>query len=302
MYAKITELEEYYLTQKEKEIFEAHAEDIVKQFRSFNAREPVNIVELGAGDGRKTKILLQALMKQKVLFEYIPIDISRQAMADLFEAMGSVFKDQPLMVHGIVGDYVQAVRHTVALHPNRRTIVLFIGSSIGNFSQGEAVEFLRELHANLNPKDLLLLGCDLQKDYEIMRRAYSDSLGVTRDFNLNLLTRMNRELHMNIKTANFQHFASYNPMRGAMESYLVSSKAHTVTMKPSAACEESGHNSDSAGGHQFKFHRYEPIYLECSHKYTEQQVSEMLASAGFQMTAAYTDLEEWFLDSVAYVL
>lgn len=281
-------------------------------FSSFGedaADEVINVVELGAGDGRKTKTLLEALLAQGVNFEYIPVDISRKAMANLFEAMGNFFKNDPLRVHGVIGDYLECVQHVVSAHPSRRTAVLFIGSSIGNFSIDNAVSFLKELRTKLQPRDLLLLGCDLQKDTETMTRAYSDSEGVTRDFNLNLLTRMNRELGTNFKFDNFEHLAVYNPKAGAMESYLLATKPHRVSMKSeevltplpltlAVSSHDSGH---TAPAHEFAFRAFEPLYMECSYKYTIELVNEMLGSAGYQVSASYFDKRKWFMDSVSVV-
>lgn len=306
LYAKITEQEEYYLTRTEQEILESNAKDIIKShFCSLGDdrdSETINVVELGAGDGRKTKILLEALLSHKVKFEYIPIDISRKAMANLFEAMGTFFLNEALMVHGIIGEYLECVKHVISEHPSRRTAVLFIGSSIGNFSAKQAASFLKDLRAELQPRDILLLGTDLRKDTETMRRAYCDSAGVTKDFNLNLLTRMNRELGTNFEVGNFEHLATYNPNIGAMESYLLATKAHHISMSSE---KKSGAHSQNSGklitSHKFAFKEFEPLYLECSHKYTIEIVTEMLQAAGYLMSAKYLDKRQWFMDSVSVV-
>lgn len=308
LYAKITELEHYYLTRTEEEIFETHSADFVKRHfstpKEFGSR--VNFIELGAGDGRKTKILLQALLDHGVEFEYVPIDISRQAMADLFKAMGSFFKGQSLKVHGVVGDYMDGVQQVVAANPKHRNAVLFIGSSIGNFSSDKSIEFLSQLRAKLNPKDLLLLGCDLRKETETMRKAYADPEGVTREFNINLLTRMNRELGTNFDTENFEHLAFYNPKSSAMESYLLAKKEHHVIMPANPEAESTDSSQAQRAeqvkvAYKFSFKTYESIFMEYSHKYTVESVKDILRAAGLSVMTEYMDKREWFLDVVSIV-
>lgn len=305
LYARITELEEYYPTRTEREIFEKYADDIVSSHLTLaDDEEPINIIELGAGDGRKTKILLKALLSRGISFEYIPIDISRRAMANLFEAMGQFFKDDTLKVHGIVGDYLDAIEYVTSKYPSRKSALLFIGSSIGNFSRDGATAFLSKIKSKLHSGDVLLLGCDLRKDLETMRRAYSDEQGVTRNFNLNLLTRMNRELGTNFDLKNFEHFAAYNPNVGAMESYLIATKRHTVTM--TTADEDNRHDQltqqdSKPATYQFSFKSFEPIYTECSFKYTPELVQEMLTEAGFNFKSEYLDERSWFVDAIAEV-
>lgn len=306
IYAQITELEEYYLTRSEEEIFQKHATKIVRRhFQPASKEGPVNVIELGAGDGRKSKIILRALLNQGLDFEYVPIDISRQAMAELFETMGSFFKNEALKIHGVVGDYMESVHHIVSAKPARRNVVMFIGSTIGNFHRDDAIAFLRQLRSNLRPDDSLLLGCDLRKDLETMRVAYSDSKGVTRDFNMNLLTRMNRELGADFDPSNFEHLAVYNPRIGAMESYLLAKRAHRVRINAdinaTADTSEEGRADFVKFSHEFEFEAFEPMYLECSHKYTPDLAAGMLRAAGFDVEAEYFDERNWFVDSVATV-
>lgn len=307
LYVRITELKEYYPTRTEHEIFKRHAKTIVEAHVISGKRPgPLNVVELGAGDGRKTCVILQALLHAAVDFEYIPVDISRQAMGELFATMGTRFANTSLRIHGIVGDYLEAVQHLAEIHPTRRTLVLFIGSSIGNFGSEDAVAFLKKLRCKLRTGDMLLLGCDLKKKPETMRRAYSDAHGVTRDFNLNLLTRMNRELGATFDVDMFEHLAVYNPVVGAMQSYLLARHAHTVTMDRGE--DDSCVRSDVLGArnrhrapHAFSFKKGEPIFTECSFKYTADGVHEMLSAAGFCPEHDYFDKKQWFVDAVATI-
>lgn len=189
-------------------------------------------------------------------------------------------------------EYLEGVEHVVSTRPGQRTAVLFIGSSIGNFKFAEAVEFLSALKGKLLANDFLLLGCDLVKDLETMRRAYSDREGVTKEFNLNVLRRMNREVGTSFDEGVFQHHAFYNPRSGAMESYLIPRVAQRVTV-----CE----NENGKGGQSFEVGAHEAIQTESSHKFTDSSIDQLFQAVGMDLTAKYTDRREWFVDVVGYV-
>lgn len=261
--------------------------------RGRGGAEKFNVVELGAGDGRKTKVLLRAMLDEGVDFEYLPIDISRGAMADLFKALEGDFECCEVRMHGIVGDYMQALSHVRQTWPERRTLVLFLGSSIGNFTRDSAIDFLSEVRCNLKPRDMLLVGFDLKKDPEVLRRAYSDSHNVTKEFNINLLMRLNREVDADFSATAFRHLAVYNPVRGAMESYLLSSKDHDVNVAGELVHFDSG----------------EPILTEYSYKYLPKQALRMARKAGFASVANYYGfadgetaeteaVEPWFMEAL----
>ncbi|CAN8065529.1 unnamed protein product [Agarophyton chilense] len=271
LYAKITELEEYYLTGCEMEIFKTQAKDIIDNHLKDLGKlsQTINVVDLGAGDGGKTKVLLQALVQANLNFQYIPIDISQRSMELLFKSFSHHFTETPIDIHGVVG----------------------------NFSEAGEVEFLSTIKNSLNPGDLFMLGTDLRKDPRVTLQAYSDSLGVTREFNLNLLTRMNRELNMDFDRSKFIHYASYDPTKEAALSFLISTEAQTVSMKLDNA-------SGGKGGHQnfeFQFEAYEAIHTETSRKYTVTSIHEKLESVGFEIEGTYYDSHCWFADSVAAV-
>jgi L-histidine Nalpha-methyltransferase len=248
-----------------------------------------NLVELGAGDGRKTKVLLRAMLDAGQDFDYIPVDISRRAMNELFDAMAVEFSELEcdLRVHGVIGDYIQAMEHIRAEWPNRRTIVLFLGSTIGNFDSEGAVSFLKSLQQSLMPCDLLLAGFDMEKDVRLMKAAYSDVHGVTSEFNLNLLVRLNRELSATFDVAQFEHKAVYNSESCAMESYLVSRTKQRV---------------DVGNGVLVEFSRGESILTECSHKYTACKINVMAKTAGFKHVTTFCDDSDWFVDMLAEVV
>lgn len=285
LYARITDTEEYYPTRTEAAVLTAHSPDVAKIVREAAVGGEVNIVELGAGDGRKTKLLLRSLLDAGVRFQYLPVDISRGAMVELFAALLAEFPADALRMHGIVGEYSESMAHILNTWPSRRTLVLFLGSSIGNFTRDSAIDFMSDLRAVLRPGDMFLAGFDLKKDPEILRRAYSDEGGVTRDFNLNLLTRLNRELDANFDIAQFQHLAVYNPVRGAMESYLLSRKDQNVLV---------------SGGNIF-FDAGEPILTEYSYKYLPKDIFSMTRKAGFESVKNFYDEKSWFMDSLLIV-
>lgn len=305
MYAKITELKEYYLTRAEQEVFETYANDMVKSHlrpRSTGDDEVMNIIELGAGDGRKTEIFLKALLSQKVKFEYIPVDISRKAMTDLLHNMKMAFLGQTVRVHGFIGDYLECLKYISSKFKSRKTAVLFIGSSIGNCTLDEADSFLQSIRSKLKPKDVLLLGTDLRKDIQTMRSAYSDAAGITKEFNLNVLRRSNGTLGTNFDVNNFEHVAVYNSLAGCMESYLVCTRSHQVSMRPgkylSARMQTNHGNVTSL---DFMFQKSERIHMEHSYKYTPAQVCEILQKAGFEIKDQYFDSREWFVDTISVV-
>lgn len=228
MFSRITELEEYYLTKCEFEVLKRHGVDIARALVGvpFDV-EPVNVIELGAGDGRKTKVLLDVLLRLEVPFEYFAVDISRKAVDFITERMALVFGNR-VSVHGVVADNHEGLNFVRRRKPGRKNVVLFLGSSIGNYDMRGAETFLTGIRESLNPGDRLFVGFDLKKDPEIMRRAYSDAKGVTAAFNFNLLTRINHELTADFQPECFYHVANYNVHLGAMESWLLSAKDQDV--------------------------------------------------------------------------
>lgn len=285
LFSSITELDEYYLTASEMNILEKYAEEIVSLLREHNKckkSETFNIVELGAGDGRKTKVLLRAMLKADVPFEYMPVDISHGAMIELLSTFKKDLGGNRLHIHGIVGDYMESVAYISKTWPNRRTVVLFLGSSIGNFGKQEAERFLTKLRHNMKTSDMLFIGFDLKKDAEVLRRAYSDSQGVSANFNCNLLKRMNRELGATFDLHSFCHLAVYNPVRGAIEMYLISEKEQIVRLA----------NDD------LHFDEHEAILTELSHKYLPKDALAVACNAGFKKVATYFDDRGWFMDAL----
>lgn len=275
LFQRISELDEYYPTRTEFEILETHGRQIAAQMDGAR----FNLVELGAGDGRKTKVLLGAFLNAGLDFSYVPIDISEDAMADLTATLAVEFPR--IECRGLVAEYYQAL-HWLNQDNTSTNLVLFLGSNIGNFNRPQARVFLRTLWNALNSGDMLLTGFDLKKDIDILLRAYNDSAGITEAFNLNLLSRINRELGGNFDLSRFEHFGTYDVFSGAMESYLLSLGRQTVRV---AALDCS-----------FEFRAYEPIHTEYSYKYLPEDAESLARETGFTAVGAFYDSKRWFCD------
>ncbi|NEM97808.1 L-histidine N(alpha)-methyltransferase [Pontibacter burrus] len=276
LFQQIMHLPEYYLTRCEHELLQTHQKAIVGQIA---AEGPFQLIDLGAGDALKTKILLRQLAAQQVAVEYVPVDISGDALKELCTALQQEMPAMP--VHAIAGDYFTALDWLNNYKPGRK-VLLFLGSNIGNFAPDDQVSFLKKVRASMRPKDLLLMGTDLHKDPEIILKAYDDASGVTAAFNLNLLHRMNRELGADIQVGQFRHFALYNPQQGVMQSFLVSQVKQTITLK--------------AASQAFTLQAWEAIHTENSCKFTLEQVQQLGATTGFKVDAVYQDKNNYFAD------
>ena len=277
LFQQITDLEEYYPTRCEFEIFHSYKREIGEIMQG----EMFNLVELGPGDARKTRILLKSFLESKLDFTYVPIDISESALQGLVHGLQQEFPT--LQVHGLVSEYFNALNWLRNLN-QRKNFVLFLGSSIGNFNSERSRVFLHSLWNSLNPNDHALIGFDLKKDIDLLLRAYNDSKGVTREFNLNLLRRVNRELGGNFEVNRFRHYASYNVFSGAMESYLVSRENQIVMI--------------SEIGESFSFLPWEPIHTEYSYKYLESDIEKLADDTHFAPVTQFYDKDRYFTDAV----
>ena len=278
IFSDITELKEYYPTRCEHNIFMKYKKSIVSQIPS---NEKINIIELGAGDGRKTKILLKELLQSKKEVEYIPIDISRYAIKRLLSNLSETFPT--LKTYGVVGEFSPGLKW-VREKKEGKNVVLFLGSNLGNFSHEQAILFLKEIRNSLNRHDFLFIGLDLIKDVFTLLNAYNDSKGLTSQFNLNLLERINTELGADFNLDDFQHFGTYNPIKGTMESYLISLKNQEVLFK----------NDNKT----FSFKAFEPIHTEYSWKYTPQESLELSKKSHFGVVDQFTDSKKYFLNAL----
>ncbi len=275
LFDQITRLPEYYPTRAETSILSANADLICE----LVGTEPTDIVELGCGCGPKTWDLLGALLSNGADIRYRPIDISEGAMSTLYTELDRRFGSR-LEVEGVVAEYNGGLAHLNAqsTKKGRKKLILFFGANIGNMTDPEAVQFLRELGEYMQPEDRLLIGFDLKKDLHILQQAYDDSQGITAEFNLNLLARMNRELGADFDLTNFTHHAFYDPAREAMVSWIISLEAQQVRFK------------GMIGNPTFIFRELEGIWVEMSRKFSTDDISVL---------AQRSDLivENWLLDS-----
>ena len=280
LFQQIMALPEYYPTRTEFSLLTDHRAALVDALRPTDLQEPFFLVELGAGDGLKTKILLRQLLAVGAACTYVPVDISTGALDGL---VASLQQEMPaLAVEPVVADYADALT-LMAARPGRK-VVLFLGSNIGNFLPDDRHAFLRNLARPLSPDDRLLIGFDLQKDPRLIRAAYDDTQGVTAAFNFNLLRRLNRELGADFDLAHWQHYTDYDPLAGAVRSYLVSTRAQTVQF---AALEQS-----------VEFAAWEVIHTENSYKFTLPKIEQMSQAAGLAVLTSFADAQDYFADVV----
>jgi L-histidine Nalpha-methyltransferase len=279
LFQEIMKLPEYYLTRAEQEIFQTQAAEIYAAFAGGNPR--FDLIELGAGDGTKTALLIDYFLQQSVSFTYAPIDISQEAIDSLTEKFQAEFPR--LQMKAKTGDYFQ-ILETLKTEARRKKILLFLGSNIGNFSREQALNFFRRLRHVMNPDDLLFIGFDLQKDPHVILRAYDDAQGVTADFNLNLLRRINRELGANFDLEKFSHYATYRPVECAARSFLISRATQEVFVE---ALQQT-----------FHFRQWEAIFMEISQKYSVEMIADLAQASGFQVVHNFFDRQHYFTDSL----
>ena len=278
LFQQIMGLPEYYPTRCEEQILRTHARSIVE---ALDGR-PFNLVDLGAGDGKKTMILIEEAIRMNADFRFVPIDISEGAMRGLTVAIAEKYQD--LTVQGLVAEYTAGVQWLAQQSNQRANLILFLGSNIGNFDRANARGFLSRLWAAMHVNDRLLIGFDLKKDIDRLLAAYNDSAGVTAEFNLNLLSRLNRELDADFDRSRWRHFGTYNVFSGAMESYLVSMEHQTVHIDRLERL--------------FTFEALEPIHTEYSYKYLTTDMDSLASDSGFRVQTRYLDDNGWFSDDV----
>lgn len=272
LFGAICELPEYYLTRAETEILCRFGPDIARALRA-----PERLVELGSGDARKTRLLIEALLARSPELTYVPVDVDPGILEISARELLASFPS--LRVEAICADYRHA---SEVISPGGHTAVLFLGSSIGNHDPRSAAALLREVRQVLDPGDIFLLGADLQKATEIVEPAYNDALGVTAAFNLNLLARINRELGGHFDLASFEHRAFLNEGESRVEMHLVSREAQAVRI--------------DALSTDFRFTKGETIHTENSYKYDERDLRTLAREGGFAIEQIWTDSRKWFAD------
>ncbi len=280
LFQQIMNMPEYYLTDSEYEILSDQKATMLEIFRGVN--QSFNLIEFGAGDGYKTKLLLEYFVNQGAPFKYLPIDISENALNQL---LNSLRRELPeLAVEGFTGEYFSTLEALDNGDDYYSNIILILGSNIGNFTLTQAVDFLKKLRGNMGPKDLLLIGFDLKKSPEIILEAYGDKQGFTRAFNLNLLTRINLELGGGFDLDKFDHFPTYDPESGETKSFLISLENQKVSI-------------DSLG-RSFHFEAWETIYTEISQKFDRPSIEFLAGAAGFEICNWLYDTKKYFVDVV----
>ncbi|MFC5623685.1 L-histidine N(alpha)-methyltransferase [Algoriphagus winogradskyi] len=277
LFQQIMALPEYYLTRKEYEILELQHEQILEQILASN--QPFNLVELGAGDGMKTKILLRYLTEKKAEFTYYPVDFSGSVLEELEQSLA---KELPqLTVNSIQDTYRESLKKQV-WEDGRPNLILFMGANLGNFGVDEAKNIIDHLRVGTKRGDLVLLGFDLKKNPQTILNAYHDEQGVTREFNMNLLDRINRELDADFDRDSFVHWPTYDPVSGECRSYLVSQKSQAVTI--------------GALNQHVVFEAFESIFTEISKKYSLSEISNLASLGGFEVKENFMDSEGYFAD------
>lgn len=279
LFAKIMHLPEYYLTRSELEIFKNQSNKIIDHLE-INKDQYFELIELGAGDGLKTKELLKCLQERGFHFDYFPVDISQNAL-DILEK--SIKKDLPKVnVVKKQGDYFEMLASFK--ERTKPKVILFLGSNIGNMSDEIATEFIYNLGSNLHKNDKLLLGVDLIKEKSVVLPAYNDNSGVTKDFNLNLLHRMNTELGANFVIHQFEHLPEYSEKEGIAKSFLASKANQNVYFK----------SLDKT----YSFTKGEKIATEISRKYNDNILQKILKPTDFFILDKLTDSKAYFANYI----
>lgn len=273
LFDQICQLEEYYVTRTELAIMRSHAEQMISHLGPRAL-----IVEYGSGSSLKTRLLLDAVQN---LAGYVPVDISAEHLAESVQNLADSYPE--LEILPVVADFTEDFEVPTPGQQASHTVVYFPGSTIGNFQPFAAEDWLRRMSNMVGTGGGLLVGVDLEKDPQVLQAAYNDSSGVTAEFNLNLLRRINRELDADFDVSAFEHQGRYVPEASRIEMHLVCQSPQEVTV----------------AGQSFRFEPSESICTEYSHKYTPERFAAMAASAGWGVTGFWTDPEQLF--SIQYL-
>ena len=274
LFEQICEQPEYYLTRCEIALMDEHAADIAEALGS-----DVRLVEYGSGSGRKTRMLLRHLREP---VSYVPVEISPEPLQQSVQRLAQEFPQLPLQP--LCADFSRPLRLPIPPRAPRRTVLYFPGSTIGNFEAHDAVALLRKMRNEMGDAGGLLIGVDLKKDPAVIEAAYNDAAGVTAEFTLNMLARLNREIGSDFDLAAFAHRARYNPMAGRIETQLVSRREQQVAI----------------GRHKVRFGVDEAIQVEYSCKYSLEDFAALAEKAGLAVQRVWTDPQRMF--SVQYLV
>lgn len=275
LFQDIMQLPEYYLTDAELEILKRHKERIADHFSAEN--EAFNLIEMGAGDGTKTKILLKHLQEIRAPFKYLPIDISSSVLEKLTDSLETKFPG--IEVTPMQGTYFASLEE-ICKYQELKKVILFLGSNIGNLLHPQAIDFLEQVQQLMAKDDLFFVGFDQKKDPQRILDAYNDTTGVTEAFNKNVLLRINRELGGEFDPDKFLHWESYDPETGTAKSFLVTKEAQQVPIK--------------ALDLVVSFKRWETIHTEISQKYDDAVVTWLAGKSGLKIVDQFSDSKKLF--------
>lgn len=277
LFQQIMALPEYYLTRAEYEIFETHKTNIIHHFDAKN--EGFDLIELGAGDGKKTKLLLEELLQNERDFTYNPIDISENAIEGLVKDLNLEMPN--VVVEGQIGEYFEVLDRLKQMS-DRKKVIMVLGSNIGNLLHSRAIQFLKKLCNAMHDGDLLFMGFDQKKHPQKVLDAYNDKSGVTAAFNKNILARINKELDANFNLDKFMHWETYDPESGTAKSYLISKEKQTVDVNELSL--------------QIHFEAWESIHTEISQKYDDDIVKWLAKESGLKIIKSFSDKNNDYKD------
>lgn len=278
LFQQIMQLPEYYLTRAEFDILEQNKKEICQH---FYAKDGFDLIELGAGDGQKTKLILQELIDQKMDFNYLPIDISQNVLDDLKKNIEREIPGVPVQCQQ--GSYFDVLKD-LANYNKRKKVIIVLGSNIGNLLHDEAIDFLQQIQQSMGEFDMLFMGFDQKKHPQRIVDAYNDDQGVTEAFNKNLLKRINNEFDADFDLDEFMHWESYDPETGTARSFLISKKDQQVNI------EQLDMKVD--------FHKWETIHTEISQKYNDHVVNWLAERSDLKIDTNFTDSEERYKNYV----
>lgn len=279
LFQDIMAMPEYYLTDSEYNILDTHKNEIAELFKKGG--EPFSLFELGAGDGKKTKILLRHFVEQNITFDYRPIDISQNALDQLENTVKAEIPE--VEINTLQGTYFETLRD-IGNANGRRKIILFLGSNMGNLLHHQAVEFLKNMRQTVNENDLIFMGLDQKKHPQTILDAYNDKTGITEAFNKNVLVRINKEMGGNFDLDKFMHWEVYDPETGTAKSYLVAKEAQMVWIESLEL--------------EVRLKRWETIHTEISQKYDDAVVEWLAEQANLKIVTEFSDAGQQFKNYV----
>lgn len=282
LHEQIASLEDYYPTSCELEILQKRKKDI----REIASDKPFRLIEFGVGNPQKTQVLIQHFLEHGLEFEYYLADSCPEMIQLTVKALEEKYRPNSVHIVGVVADYSQVLKW-LNTQSSMKNILVFLGSSLGNFNLHQLQHFLREVWMSLTNEDSVLIGFDLKKDFSILKKTYNDNDGSIQEFYLNILDRLNRELSGNFDRNKFIHHAFYNPAEGRIENWLISTQQQTVALDK---LQKS-----------FSLEPGEGIHIENCYKYSLRSIEELAESLGFGIDKELIDSKGYFVDAIWHV-